>query len=870
MRTDAVRTAQWSLDDDGATVRIRDLVPGDHDQLERLHESLPPRDQYLRFFTPGRVNAERYADSVLDGANTAHPVLGAFRGDLLIGTAGYAASERPATAELAVAVAHDAQAHGVGTLLIEALVSRARSAGIAVLTADVLAENGRMLRVLTDLGLPVRCERDDEVVHVTIALDPGERYRAAVDARERSADLASLTPVLRPRSVAVIGAGRTAGSVGHAVLRNIIRAGFTGTLSAVNPHALSILGVPCVSSVEMLAEAPDLAVVCVPATVVLPVLAECAARGVRAVLVITSGVTGELAARARDLVRAHGMRMVGPNCLGIANTAPDIRLDATFAAEPVPAGGIGVLTQSGGVAIALAAGLGLAGTGVSTLVSAGDKVDVSGNDLLHWWTADPATTAVLVHLESFGNPRRFARLAQTLSAAKPVVVVRAGVSAAGSRAAGSHTAALATPAVTLDALYRHAGLTAVDSVNEAVEALALLTTQPLPAGPRTAIVTNAGGAGVLAADACARYGLTVPDLAEQTLRALRGGLPLNAAVANPVDTTATVGADVLAHAVAHVLRDDSVDAVIALCVPTALGDPAPGALRMAEVAHRSGKPLLLVRLGGQAACGHEGEPAVPVYAEPHAAVRALAHAARRRAWLDQPRPRAHPVVDLDREAVDRVLAAHPDGGWLDPRQSLALLAAAGVPVEAGRVVPVGGAVEAAVADLITAGRPVALKAVTDGLLHKREAGGVALGLTDRGGIETAVDALRAGFGDRLRGVFVQPMAGPGTEVLIGVRGDERFGPLVVCGTGGTRAESGEHGARLCPLSEVDIVELSGGDPLVDAVLRRVAHLAEAVPEIAELDLNPLIVTDTHAVAVDARVRLAPVSRVDPLRRALRG
>ncbi|PPK67236.1 GNAT family N-acetyltransferase [Actinokineospora auranticolor] len=867
----APHTDHWALDRAGGTVRIRELVPADQPALTALLDGLPPRDRYLRFFTLSSTSARRYTDSLLGAGARGRPALGAFRGDQLLGVASYARSGGPATAEFALVVDHRDQAHGMGTLLMEALVSRAGAEGVDTLTADVLAENTRMTRLLTDLGLPMRCERDGSVLGVTITLAAGERYRGAVDARERTADLAGLEPVLRPRSVAVIGAGRAAGSVGRAVLANILRGGFTGALTAVNPNATSLLGVSCVPSVGDLADAPDLVVLCVPAPVVPTVLTECAAAGAKAALVITSGITGPLARQVRAIVRAHGMRMVGPNCLGLVNTHPDVRLDATFAAHPTAAGEVGVLTQSGGVAIVLAEALTRIGAGVSTLVSTGDKLDVSGNDLLHWWTADPGTTAVAVYLESFGNPRRFARLARGLSAVKPVVVVRAGVSDAGRRAAGSHTAALASPTATLDALYHQAGLTPVDSLAELVDALALFTSVPLPAGPRTAVVTNAGGAGVLAADACARHGLVVPEFGADTLAALRAVLPPGAAAADPVDTTAAVGPEVMTAAVAAVLGDDSVDAVVALCVPTALGDPTPGVL--AAVSADSAKPVLLVRLGQASGVAREPVPGggfVPGYADPDRAVRALAHAVHRRRWLDRPRTPAARPGGVDRGAIERLVAAHPDGGWLDPAESLALLAAAGVPVQPGRVVAVEHAAEAAAAELVARGRPLALKAVTDGVLHKAKAGGLALGLCDHHDISAAVTVLRENFGDRLRGVFVQAMAEPGTELLVGVRGDPRFGPLVVFGAGGTDAEAGTHTARLCPLAEADLTDLAHEDTAVADVLRRVGHLADTTPEIAELDVNPVIRTPAGVIAVDARVRLVPASHADPLARVLRG
>ncbi|MFC7615420.1 CoA-binding protein [Actinokineospora soli] len=392
-----------------------------------------------------------------------------------------------------------------------------------------------------------------------------------------------------------MGAGRRRDSVGHAVLRNLLASGFPGPVTAVNPHARSILGVRCVPRVVDLPGPPDLAVVCVPAAAVLDVVRQCAAVGVRALVVITAGIGPADAAAVRAIVREHGIRLVGPNCVGVGN--PGAGLDATFMDRPAPPGGVGLACQSGGIAIALVHELAAAGLGVSTLVSTGDKLDVSGNDLLAWWSADDATAAAVFYLESFGDPRRFARWARALARTKPLVAIRAGVSAAGSRAAGSHTAAIATPAATADALYRQAGVTAVDSTEDAVAVLALLLGHPLPRGRRVAVVTNAGGAGVLAADACADAGLVMAELAEPVRRRLRGALPATASVGNPVDTTAVIDPGAFADRVADVLDDPGVDAVIAITVPTVLGDPGTALDRAATVARDLGKPMLTVHMG---------------------------------------------------------------------------------------------------------------------------------------------------------------------------------------------------------------------------------------------------------------------------------
>ncbi|EWM10250.1 GNAT family N-acetyltransferase, partial [Kutzneria sp. 744] len=452
---------------DGQVALVRRLTPADSGAVRLLHQALPERDTYLRFFTlrPPRLNA--FAEH-LTAEDVRHATLGAYVDGALVGVATYEVVADPAEAEVALAVDHRQQAHGVGTLLLEHLASLAREHGVRRFVADVLAENAGMLRVFHDLGLPCEVAGAGPEIRVVLPLTTDYHYLDSVTDREVRADIASLTRLLRPRSIAVVGAGRTAGTVGHAVLGRLVDSGFTGRLMAVNPHAAKIDGVPSYSSVLELPVVPDLAVVAVPAGSVPLVLADCATRKVPAVVVITAGITGDekLHGAVLDTVHNGGFRMVGPNCLGVVNTDPAIRLDASFSDRPARAGDIGVVTQSGGAGIALVDQLSAAGLGVSTMVSTGDKYDVSGNDMLRWWEFDEATRVAVLYLESFGNPRKFVRLARRLGRIKPVVALRTGTSEVARRAAASHTAASATPAVTRDALFRQAGVIAVDTLSE--------------------------------------------------------------------------------------------------------------------------------------------------------------------------------------------------------------------------------------------------------------------------------------------------------------------------------------------------------------------------------------------------------------------
>jgi acyl-CoA synthetase (NDP forming)/GNAT superfamily N-acetyltransferase len=894
--TDTRAASARSLLADGKVVIIRELAHADVDQVRRLHRDMPPEDRYLRFLTVSGAGPDRYAEAIT-ASREDRGAVGAFADGTMLGIAAYLPAGAPGTAEVALAVTHEERGHGVGTLLLEYLGSLARRRGVRRFTADVLAANVRMLRVLTDVGLPVHTERDHELVHVELDLNPDDAYLDAVAKRERTADEASLRAVLRPRSVVVVGAGRHPGSVGHAVLRNLRSGGFTGRVVAVNPHAREVLGVPCYRSVDDVPGAVDLAVVCVPAQAVPEVATACGRRGVSALLVISSGLSADaaLAGRLLDATRAYGMRLVGPNCLGVVNSDPEIRLDANFTRGAITPGEVGVVTQSGGVAIALLEDLGRLGLGVSTLVSTGDKYDVSGNDLLRWWDTEERTRIAVLYLESFGNPRKFSRLARHLARGKPVLAVRAASTEMGQRAAASHTASTATPVVLRDALFRQAGVLAVADLSAVTRTIALLARQPLPAGRGIAMVSNVGGAGVLAADAVVHYGLSVAELSSAARTALAEALPAHASAGNPVDTTAAVSAETFHQCLRVVLADPGVHAVLGITAPTAIGDPAPGIAAAAAYAAELGKTLAAVRLGQPspvqwltAADPAGGTVTVPSYADPADAVAAVAMAAERAAWLSRPAGRVPTLSGFDedtaRTVVRRHLRGEPEGGWLDPDQVAALLHACAVPVLGGVF---ADSADAAVAAQRSYDAPIALKAIASGLLHKSHGGGIRLGLSTAGDVRAAYDGFAETFGGRLRGVLAQPMVAPGRELLVGISADPQFGPLVVLGLGGTDTDMlADRAARLVPLSDVDAEEmldalrsspmLFGPDAphrvdrnLVRDVLLRVARLAELIPEIAELDINPLMMSRTGGVVVDARVRVAPVEPVDPFLRSLR-
>ncbi|MFD7663825.1 GNAT family N-acetyltransferase [Streptomyces sp. NPDC059788] len=879
---------------DGTTVCIRPAGPGDHGRVLRMFTGMSPENLRLRFFTVGTDSAVLAADRVCAAEDGDGGALLALAGDEVTGTAEFHRRDPGrASADIGLAVADAWHGRGIGTLLLEHLVHAARRAGVRRFTADALTENHLMLKVISDLGLRTARRFDGPEVHCTIELAEDEPYLSAVEARGRTAGVASLQPLLRPASVAVVGAGRAPSSVGRALLGNLRAHGFTGRLAAVNPHAGTIDGTPCHPSVEQLPYVPDLAVLAVPAAAVPDAAEQCGKHGVKALVTVASGLDDGQAKGLLAACRRHGMRLVGPNCLGLANTDRAVRLDATFAAQPPRPGTAGVAVQSGGVGIALLGALSRLGIGVSSFVSLGDKYDVSGNDLLQWWESDGVTDLALLHLESFGNPRGFSRTARRVARAMPVLTVDAGRSEAGRRAAASHTAAVATPTMTRRALFTQAGIIATDSIGDLVATAALLRTQPLPAGPRTAVVSNAGGAAVLAADACAEAGLGVPELPAPLVRELLGVLPAGARAVNPVDATAAVSGTQLAACLDLLTRHGAVDSVLVVLVPTALsaatGDdptrvlvPPSGTRPRPVVAALLDQDVPVRLLDGPGT-------AVPAYAEPSAAARALAHAVSYAHWRAEPLGTVPPLDGIDTEAatalVTDFLARHPDGGWAGPRLCGALLDAYGIRQPPWEWVADADTAVAA-AERLGGGR-MALKAYWPGLLHKTDVGALHLDLEGAAQIRAAYARLSGRFADVMTGAVLQPMAGRGVELVAGVVQDQVFGPLVLFGLGGTATEIlADHAARLAPLTDRDVHALitaprcapllfghRTGRPAdlegLEQLLLRLSRMACDLPQLAEADLNPVLARPDAVLPLDVRIRLLPHTARDPYLRRLR-
>jgi acetyl coenzyme A synthetase (ADP forming)-like protein len=891
--TGGTTRATWEADAvvaDGGVVHIRPITPTDAGVLRDFHERLSDRSRYFRFFSPHPTLSDAEVERFTTVDFVDRVALVAEHEGRLVGVGRYDRTPGGDDAEAAFVVADAHQGRGVGTLLLEHLTAIARRQGVRRFTAEVLADNRPMLDVFQRAGFAVSRRFEDGVMHVEFAIAPTDEERDAVEGREHASEARSVARLLAPRSIAVVGASRRTGTVGNAVITNLSNGGFAGDLYAVNPRATEIAGVRSYRSLADIDGPVDLVVMAVAPPHVLTAVEEGGAKGARGLLVLSAGfaeVGPEGAALQRQLVeraRFHGMRLIGPNCLGAVNTAPDVAMNATFAGAPVRPGRAGFMSQSGALGIAFLAEAARTGLGVSTFVSVGNKADVSGNDLLQYWEDDEATGVVLLYLESFGNPRKFARIARRISGRKPVVALKSGRTPTGRRAAQSHTAALATPDAAVDALFAQAGVIRVDTLSEMIDVARVAVACPSPPGRRVAIVGNSGGPAIIAADAAAGAGLDVVELGPDTQARLRELLGQNAAVVNPVDTTAAAGAELLAAAVDVVVDGGGVDAVVMVFTPTLLASSDEVAEAL-EGLDTGGVPLLAAFLATEPLPRRLVVAGIPAFPMPEEAVAALGRLVQHAAWARRPRGSVPDLGHIDapaaRAIADDFLAANPGGGWLDAGQVDALLSTHAIPIEP--VIAVASA-EAAAAAARRIGGPVVVKGAGPDLLHKSDAGAVIVDLATPDAAAEAYRAMAARLGSTMQGGVVQRMAAPGVETIVGVLHDDAFGPLLMFGMGGTAAELlADRSFRILPLTDLDAGELVRsvkgaplllgyrGRPVADVstletLLLRVARLAENVPELAELDLNPVLVSESGAVAVDARVRVTPRPQAPDVRR----
>jgi acetyl coenzyme A synthetase (ADP forming)-like protein len=872
---------------DGATLRLRAHRQDDANALASFFSGLSERSFYLRFHGIRHVDrhlVEHFIEPDWSNRGVLVAVSTAAAGaEQIVAVAEYARLRDASTAEVAFAVADAHRGRGLGTRLLEQLAARAAEAAIERFVAAVMPENHAMLSVLRDAGFETSRELEAGEIEVEFPIAPTQGYRARVDERDHLAVTASLRPFFAPSSVAVIGASRGRGSIGGELFRNVLSDDFAGAAYPVNRDGEPVGGVRGYASIADVPQIVDLVVVCLPAPHVLAAAQEALAKGVKALCVISSGFA-EVGAEGRDrqeallqLVRAHGGRLVGPNCLGIA--IPPLGLNATFGPRPLPPGPIAFSSQSGALGLALLEKAAERNLGFSAFVSIGNNADVSSNDLLEWWEDDSASDVVLLYLESLGNPQKFGRLARRLARTKPILALKAGRTGAGARAASSHTAALASSDAAVEALFHQAGVIRARTLEELVDAAALLSSQPLPQGRRVGVVTNAGGLGILCADACEAAGLELPELEEGTRAALEEILPADASVANPIDLLGPATAATYDAVLAPLLADRRLDALIVLFVPPVVARAEEVAMTVRDAVRRlkPDKPVLAAVMSaeGTPIALRERGAAVASFPYPESAAHALGLAATRAEWLRRPTGTVPTIIDVDTGAARRVVEAalsSLEETWLDPVQTRALLEAYGVPVVPERT---AASADEAAAAAFDHGYPSVVKTAVSGA-HKTERGAVALDLRDE-------EQLRAAVGRIGPPVIVQPFLRGGAELLAGVVQDPVFGPLVAFGPGGVLAELiGGAAFRIAPLTDVDADELvhegkagrlvagfrgappADGAALVDLV-HRLSRLAVDLPEIAELDLNPVIALPSECIAVDARVWV----RASQLQRSLK-
>jgi acetyl coenzyme A synthetase (ADP forming)-like protein len=869
---------------DGSLVHVRPAILADRALLISFIKSLSPETFYLRFLN--FMKPEQAVKEMLPSPER-YALLG-MREEMVIGHAVYA-NTTLGKADAAVVVADDYQGKGLGTILLGQLTQAAISAGISELEAHVAPENAPMLQVLRELGFPTILKSEPGLIHVTFPASLLPKALAQFEQREAVAAVAAMEKFFQPQGIAVIGASRERGGISGELFRNILEAGFQGPVYPVNAKSDVVQSVAAYRSVLDCPGPVDLAFIVVPAPAVLPVARECAQKGVHALVVISAGFAevneagSQLQQELVEICRESGMRLIGPNCMGIVNTDPGVSLNGQFSPyKPIP-GKIGFLSQSGALGIAIIDYANRLGLGMSTFVSVGNKADISGNDLAQYWGSDDNTNLILLYLESFGNPRKFSRIARRVGRKKPIIAVKGGRSTAGFRATQSHTGALvATSDITVDALFRQAGVIRTDVLAEMFDVAALLTTQPVPIGDRVAIITNAGGAGILAADACEDLGLQVPELDADTQAKLKGFLSPAAGVKNPVDMVASASSADFAHAIRVVAGDPQVDALVVIFIP-------PMALRPEQVADEILKaarelegriPILSTFMAshGSPEILSDGENRIPSYPFPEAAARALARAVQYGKWLATPEGNAPDFPNIRREAAAAIVAhaLRGGGGWLTPEDVENLLDCYGISLV--KTLHAATPLEAGLAAQKLSGK-VALKAVAPGLIHKTEVGAVHLELAGKNETVKAADVILKKLettGLEGTGFIVQPMVEAGIEMLVGVTHDPVFGPIVVCGAGGVLVELLKDVViRITPLTDQDASEmvrslktfplLNGyrGGPCYDVkaleqLILRVGALVEDIHEIGELDLNPVIVSpEGQGVSlVDARVRVA--------------
>jgi acyl-CoA synthetase (NDP forming)/RimJ/RimL family protein N-acetyltransferase len=860
---------------DGGPVHVRPIRPDDGERLVAFHNRQSAESIYFRFFSPRPRLSDAEVTHLTNVDGHDRMAFVALLGDELVGVARYDRMAGRPDAEVAFFVDEEHKGRGLGTILLEYLAAAARQVGITAFTAVVLPTNRRMISVFRQAGFEASSRFESGVIEVRLDLEPTEEAQAAMEDRARSAEARSVARLLAPSSIAVIGAGREPGGLGHELFLQLLRNRFAGPVYPVNPNAEHVAGVRARPTVVDIADRVDLAVVAVPSAEVRQVLEQCAVARVGGLIILSGGFgesTEEGAANERELVdfaRRNGMRMIGPNSMGVINTDPAVRMHATFAPIPTIPGGAAISAQAGALVAPILERAHHIGLGISSAVAIGNKADVSGNDLLRYWASDDRTRVVLLYLESFGNPRRFSRLARDVSRSKPVVAV--------TRA----------PSAMTDALLAQTGVIRVDTVEAMIDVARVLEHRSIVAGRRVAVLGNAGGPTTLAADACLDAGLEVPSLAPGTLARLATVPNIAGRVSNPVELVHVASAEDYGAALAALLRDEGVDASLVVYAPAIGGAVDAVAAAVLEASAKvPGKAVVTSLFApGEGPTLPAEERQLPNFRFADAAARALARAADYGRWRQEPAGVAPELPGVDEPAasaiVDATLEQHPDGAALSLADGWELVRAAGLMLVDQRVA--SNATEAVEAGRAL-GYPVSLKAT--GLDHfpKTEVGGLALDLQNDDDVASAYERMHGNLGDAMVPAVVQEMACPGTDLRLRLVPDPVVGAAIALGPGGAAGEPfPDDAVQVAPLTGVSATQLveqsrctAGLGPdamghLVDAALR-LSWLADAVPSVAEMALDPLIVTDDAAVVIDVVARVAPWrrEREPPVRRLSAG
>lgn len=878
---------------DGTTVHVRPIRPDDRSRLLGMWARTSAESRRLRFLGPFNLdegNVHRFTD--LD-ARLQYAVV-ATRGrdddERIIAVARYERDpDHLDHAEFAALVEDAEQGRGVGTVLVRTVAMAAHEGGITHLSGDILSDNVRMLNLVRELGLEFAAGHDGAVVRSDLETSITDRFLDVVDMQERAAAQASLQRFIRPERVAVVGASRDRTSIGGQIFNNLLQGGFGGVVYPVNPNARYVQSVAAYPTLQDCPDVPDLVVVCVPTEIVNDIVDEAGRIGVAAVCVVSNGFSeegDEGRQREHDLLeraRSHGLRVVGPNCMGLMNGAEDVRMNATFSNTFPAAGNVSMSSQSGALGLAVLSQIDAIGLGIATFVSVGNKADISGNDLLMYWEDDPDTEVILMYLESFGNPRRFSRIARRLSREKPIVAVKSGRTSAGARAVTSHRAALGTGDAAAGALLQQTGVIRTDTLEEMFDVATLLSSQGLPSGRKVAVLTNAGGPGILAADALESNGLEVPRPSDRTIAELRDVLPAQAKVANPVHLIGDATPGTYARTLSVLANADEIDMVFVIFIPTAAisADAVADALVAARKDLNVDVPVVGVFMSAQGVPASLAAAGIPTFDFPEAAARAMARVARYASWRRKPLGEVKEPAGLDRddarELIDGLLAR---GGerWLNVAETSALLSAYGIPMARAEVVATAQGGADAQRRMNT---PVAVKVAAP--TAKTDIGGMQLHLDSPEQVREAIEQLRSrllehGHDSYADEFLVQEMIDDGLEMVVGVSHDPSFGPIVLTGAGGTLVELvHDTSVRITPLTDVDVEEMlsdlrmapmlagyRGSAPAdvgaLQDLLYRVNAMVEDLPEVAELDLNPVFVrADGHGVVVvDARCKLSPI------------